>query len=123
LTFYEVTIQDKNQNATLVFDYTGSGIVEFSKLLDWARNSFLEGKIFNSPDCSTCNRLGIFVLGNTALFHKFEVSIEAIKELRKVNPPSSEELVTGDLAIAETTEIETYLNTEKAEFTIYFSEG
>ena len=121
MTWYEVIIKDKNNNATLVFDYTGSGIVEFSKSLNWAENSFLEGKIFNSPECPTCNRLGIFVLGNTALFHEFVVSLEAIKELRRVNPPSKE-LLTGDLAKDEITEIETYLNNEKAEFTMYFSE-
>ena len=122
MTWYEVVIKDKKNNATLVFDYTGSGIVEFSKSLNWAKNSFLDSKIFNSPDCPTCNQSGIFVLGNTPLYHKFEVSLEAIKELRRVNPPSSEGLITGDLAKDETTEIETYLNNEKSEFTIYFSE-
>ena len=122
MTWYEVLIKDKYQSETLVFDYTGSGIVEFSKSLNWAENSFLDGKIFKSPDCPTCNQSGIFVLGNTPLFHKFKVSLEAIKELRRANPPSSEALLGGDLAKDETREIETYLNNEKAEFTIYFSE-
>jgi hypothetical protein len=122
MTRYEVLIKDKYQSETLVFDYTRSGIVEFSKSLNWAKNSFLDSKIFNSPDCPTCNQSGIFVLGNTPLYHKFEVSLEAIRELRRVNPPSSEELITWDLVKDKTTEIETYLNNEKAEFTIYFSE-